>query len=205
MPHDPLTLRASLEVLHAARTGADVIITGMGTAREWMALGETHPLDFVYVPSSMGQATSLGLGLALARPDRRVLVCNGDGSLLMNLGTLVTITAAAPPNLVVLLFDNSAYEVTGAQPTPGAAASRADGRDLDYVAIARACGFATVFSFSHAGDWRRDARCVLDAPGPTFALLRVPPVPGALGPRSPGPAPERAQAFAAALARNPAR
>ena len=65
----------------------------MGTAREWMTQG-MQPRDLVFVPSAMGHAPSIGLGLALARPNLRVIVCNGDGSMLMNLGSLVTIAAA---------------------------------------------------------------------------------------------------------------
>src|SRR5262245_16618445 len=107
-----------LEALRAVRR-EQIVVTTMAAAREWQKLG-THALDFVLGPSSMGHATSLGLGMALGRPDRRVIVCNGDGSMLMNLGSLVTITGQAPPNLVVLVFDNGAYEVTGAQPTPAA-------------------------------------------------------------------------------------
>ena len=67
----------------------------MGSAREWMALGPSHALDFILVPSAWGTATSIGLGLALAQPDRRVIVCSGDGSLLMNLGSLASIVAAS--------------------------------------------------------------------------------------------------------------
>ena len=59
------------------------------------------PLDVVFVPSAMGHATSLGLGLALAKPDRRVIVCNGDGSMLMNLGSLVSIAGSGATNLTV--------------------------------------------------------------------------------------------------------
>ena len=71
-----IPLAASLRLLHQARLEGDVVISAMGAAREWMGLGQ-HPLDWVFVPSSMGQATSLGLGMALARPDRRVIVLNG--------------------------------------------------------------------------------------------------------------------------------
>jgi sulfopyruvate decarboxylase subunit beta len=190
-------LPASLTALRAVRRDDEVVITTMSAAREWMALG-SHPLDLVYVPSSMSQATSLGLGIALARPDRRVIVCNGDGSMLMNLGSLVTITAAAPANLVVLVFDNGVYEVTGAQPTPGA---RSGGEGVDFAAVARACGFRSVFRFSDDARWREEVRSVLDAAGPTFVTLDVAPIPGAAGPRSPGPAAERARRFMAALGR----
>src|SRR4051812_44719417 len=99
---DPM---AALETLRRECRPSDVVVTTMATALDWMILG-TGPLDLVFVPSAMGHATSIGLGLALAQPRRRVFVCNGDGSMLMNLGSLVTIAAAAPPNLTVLLFDN---------------------------------------------------------------------------------------------------
>ena len=116
-----MPLVEAIGVVHRARREEDVVISAMGAAREWMALG-TGPLDWVFVPSSMGQATALGLGLALARPDRRIIVLNGDGGMLMNLGSLVTISACAPANLVILLFDNGVYEITGAQPTPSSVA-----------------------------------------------------------------------------------
>lgn len=181
----------ALTALRAARADGDIVVPTMGAAREWMALGK-HPLDFVLVPSSMGHATSIGLGLALAQPARRVIVLNGDGSLLMNLGSLVSITTARATNLVVVVLENGVYEVTGAQPTPGA------GR-VDYVALANACGFASTFRFTTLDAWRESLARVLGAPGPTFVALEVEPIPGIKGPRSPGPAPERARRFMAAL------
>jgi sulfopyruvate decarboxylase subunit beta len=194
-----IDLVAALEALHRARGADDVVISAMGAAREWMALG-THPLDWVFVPSSMGQAPALGLGLALARPDRRIVVLNGDGGMLMNLGSLVTITAQAPENLVILLFDNGVYEITGAQPTPGSAAARVSGNRIAFMALARASGFTSVFRFRTLAAWTRGLHRVLTAKGPSFAVLDIAPVPGAQGPRSPGPAPERAKAFMTALA-----
>ncbi len=193
-----MPLVETLRALKSVRTD-EVIITVMGTAREWVQLG-CEPLDFVYVPSSMGQGSALGLGVALARPDRKVIVCNGDGSMLMNLGSLVTISAQPAENLVLLIFDNGIYEVTGGQHTPGSAASRSDGRDIDFAGISRACGFRSVFEFDDIGRWQADVRTVLDARGPTIAVLKVAPVLDAPGPRSPGPAKERAMHFAAALA-----
>ena len=193
-----MEVAAAVAALRAARRPDEVVVTSMGAAREWMK-GESQPLDLVHLPSSMGQTTSLGLGLALARPERRVIVCAGDGSTLMNLGSLVTITAAAPRNLVVLLFDNGVYEVTGAQPTPGAPAARASGEAIDFLALARACGFRSLHRFSESAAWRAGARAVLDGDGPTFVLLEVAPVPDAPPPASPGPTADRARAFMAAL------
>ena len=85
----------ALAAIHAARVRRDdVVVTTMAPARDWMTLPQ-QPLDLVFVPSAMGHATSIGLGLALAQPKRRVIVCNGDGSMLMNLGSLVSIAGAA--------------------------------------------------------------------------------------------------------------
>jgi len=194
-----MELRDAVSALRDARAPDDVVITSMGSAREWMALGPPGPFDFAFVPSSMSQAPSLALGVALARPERRVIACNGDGSMLMSLGALVTISAESPHNLVLIVFDNGVYEVTGAQPTPGSAQGRADRRGVDFAATAQACGFTSVFRFRDNARWRADLRNVLAAPGPVFVVLDVAPVEGAVGPRSPGPASARARRFMEAL------
>src|SRR5688572_22147461 len=129
-----IPLIAALEVLHEVRTD-QIVVTTMGTAREWPRISQ-HPLDFHFVPSSMGQAPALGLGLALAQPQREVLVLNGDGCMLMNPGVLATITASGAKNLTVLVFDNGVYEVTGGQKTAAAVGH------ADYPAMARSMGFA---------------------------------------------------------------
>ena len=191
MSADAMNLRDALTLVRELRAPSDVVVTSMGTSREWMAMGPLVPLDFVFVPSSMGQAPSLALGLALSQPARRVIACNGDGSMLMNLGALVTIAAEAPPNLVLIIFDNGVYEVTGAQPVPG--------RGVDFAAIARASGFSSVHSFSGIDAWHTGAAAALDLPGPVCIVLSVAPVPGAVGPKSPGPTGARGEAFAKAL------
>jgi len=196
---DAMDQRAALDVLRTHRAKGDVMITSMGSARDWMAMGPLDPLDFIFVPSSMGQAPSLALGIALAQPDRRVFVCNGDGSTLMNLGALATISAEAPPNLVLIVLDNGVYEVTGAQPTPGSALGRSDRRGVDFAEIARACGWPSVFRFRELDDWRDAAADALASGGPVFIALEVAPVPGAVGPKSPGPTVDRARNFRAAL------
>lgn len=197
MPASRMSTPESLRILHAARS-SEVIITTMSTAREWNEL-TPHPLDFVYVPSSMGQASSLGLGMALAQPDRRIVVCNGDGCTLMNLGSLVSITAAAPQNLVLLVFDNEVYEITGAQGTAASHHRRSDRNSLDYAEMARACGFQSVHVIDSLQQWEQQVQQLLTETGPVFGWLKVAPVPGGAGPRSPGPGPERARAFARAL------
>jgi sulfopyruvate decarboxylase subunit beta len=108
----------ALKLLREHRTD-EVIIATMGAEREWLKLSQ-HPRDFCYVPSSMGQAPTLGLGLALARPDLRVVVLNGDGCMLMNLGYLVTIAEQSPRNYALAVVKNGVYEVTGGQRVAGA-------------------------------------------------------------------------------------
>ncbi|HEX9166657.1 MAG TPA: thiamine pyrophosphate-dependent enzyme [Gemmatimonadales bacterium] len=194
-----LALRDAVMAVRQARGDGDIVIVTMGAAREWQALGPLHPLDLFFVPSAMGHATSVGLGIALARPARRVIVLNGDGSMLMNLGSLVTITAERPENLVLVLCDNGAYEVTGAQPTPGTPAGRAGGDAVDWVAMARAAGFTAVLRFDDLSSWREGLPGVLTAAGPVFVHLVTQADADAGGPRSPGPAPDRARALRAAL------
>ena len=92
-----------------------------------------RPQNF-YMWNSMGQASSIGLGLALARPDLRVVVLDGDGSILMNLGSLATEITSGVTNLVHVIWDNGGWEITGGQP-----AGSPFGVDLE--AVARGCGF----------------------------------------------------------------
>jgi thiamine pyrophosphate-dependent acetolactate synthase large subunit-like protein len=154
--------REVLEVL-AAERGDRAVITTMGSVAVWPAMSDT-PLDFAYIPSSMGQGVSLGLGLALAQP-RGVVVVSGDGSLLMNLGSLVTV-ASHPANLTVLLIDNGLYEVTGGQDVAGS------GR-TDFAGLARAAGIGRVFVFSELSAWKAGASEALKGPGPAFVWLKV--------------------------------
>jgi sulfopyruvate decarboxylase subunit beta len=189
-----MDLTEAIKTVRTFRRPADVVITTMGPAREWMALG-TQDRDLVFVPSAMGHATSLGLGLALARPDLRIIVCNGDGSMLMNLGSLVTIAGAGAENLTVIIFNNGVYEVTGAQPTPNSLAA------VDFSAIARGCGISSVHHFSSNAEWEACSSAIIAVKGPHVITLDVAPVRGKPGPKSPGEAADRAAAFAKALTR----
>lgn len=113
------------------RRGDALIVCNLGrTAQELHALGD-HPSHF-YMLASMGLACAVGLGLALS-VERRVIVIEGDGSLLMNLGVLVPLAQWAPDNLRVVVMDDGAYSSTGGQPT-------ATRRGIDLAAFARAAG-----------------------------------------------------------------
>jgi sulfopyruvate decarboxylase subunit beta len=125
-----------------------------------------------YMIGSMGLAASIGLGIARAQPSRRVVVFDGDGNVLMNLGTLATVAATAPRNFLHLCFDNSAHASTGAQPTI------TDRVRLDE--IARAAGYRFAARVETRADLVAAIPGFLAREGPAFLLVRV-----ALGP--PGP------------------
>ena len=186
-----IPLESALAAVRKARKDDDVVVTTMSSAKVWMDMGPAHPLDFVFVPSCMGHATAYGLGCALAQPTRRVIVCNGDGSMLMSLGSLVTIAAEAPPNLAVIIMDNGIYEVTGGQPVP---------HRPDFAAMAKAAGIANVFRFDSASDWAAAAETLLARKGTTVVVLDIEPDPSRPAPKSPGPASARAAALKRALA-----
>lgn len=196
-----MPLPVTLEILREARSD-QVVITTMGSAREWMKLG-SDPLDFIYAPSGMGEAPAIGLGIALAQPQRQVITCNGDGCMLMNLGSLVTITAQSPENYVLIVFNNGGYEVTGMQRSAASEVARKQGDAIDFCATARGCGFVSVYEFDDLDNWRDGVRNVLQAKGPTFVQLHVKPIPEGGVPRSPAPPPERAEQFRAVLQGTP--
>jgi thiamine pyrophosphate-dependent acetolactate synthase large subunit-like protein len=131
-----------------------------------------------YMIGSMGLASSIGLGIALAEPRRRVIVLDGDGNVLMNMGTLATIAVAAPSNLLHVCFDNSAHASTGGQPT---ISSR-----VRLEAVAGAAGYRSAERVDSPGALRAIVPGFLRSPGPAFLLVRTElGPPGAPGPRIP--------------------
>ena len=183
-----MTLPEALDVIHRQRRDA-VVITTMGSARDWQQF-EPHPKDLVYMPSSMGQGPPLGLGIALAQPDQRVIVVNGDGCMLMNLGCLVTITAQAPKNFTLIIIDNGVYEVTGGQATVGHESKRAGGNSVNFAELARATGFCEVYEFDDAESFRFEHE-TLHEEGPVCIVLKTTHQTENISARSPGPPHER--------------
>ena len=163
-----MTHHEALKVLAAWR-GQHIVLTTHGSVDLWVALSDT-PLDLSYVPASMGQGPTLGLGLALAQSQYGVVVVSGDGHLLMNLGCLVTL-ANHPADLFLIVMDNGVYEVTGSQPLPGAGRTH-------FAGLARAAGIRRVYSCDTAEEWRGVAAEALSRPGPVVIWLRVVARPG---------------------------
>jgi thiamine pyrophosphate-dependent acetolactate synthase large subunit-like protein len=184
-----MTHRQALEVL-AEHRGDRVVITTMTAAGVWPVLSDT-PLDFAYIPSSMGQGPALGLGLALAQPERGVVVVNGDGCTLMNLGCLVTLADQAA-NVVVLILDNGLYEVTGGQATPGAG-------HTNFAVLARGAGIGRVYAFDTLDAWRGGAAEALGGRGPAVVWLKVEGRLGQSTPKAPRPMAEQIARLRGAL------
>jgi len=150
--------------LIAAQRGSAVCVPTMTTGPEWRNIA---PDDLsVGCVGFMGGASSLGLGLALARPDRRVLVLDGDGSLLMQLGSLATVAGAAPRNLVHFLFKNGVYHTSGAQWIPG-------GLTVDFAAMAKGAGYRAVLVIRDLDDFKRKLPEILKMEGPVFVELHT--------------------------------
>jgi sulfopyruvate decarboxylase subunit beta len=170
-----------------------IVVTNQSSARTWPKLVQ-RPLDLHYNPSTMGGAVSLALGLALAQPKRRVLCVTGDGALLMNLGSLITVAACAPQNLAVCVLDNQMYEVTGGQQLPGLRTS------LDYNSLACAVGFESEMEFDDLREWRETAEVFFSLRGPSLLRLTVKPTPSEYLKFKTPPIVEQLATFRAALA-----
>jgi phosphonopyruvate decarboxylase len=129
--------------------------------------------DHLDIVGCMGAASTIGMGIALAQPGRKVIVVDGDGSLLMQLGSLVTIAGAAPENLYHFVFENGVYETSGSQPLP------AEGR-FDLADMARGAGYAHVVRYADAEQFRAELRGLLQRRGPVFISVRTEPEDGFL-------------------------
>ncbi len=154
-----------LTSIQAASREDDVIVATTGyTGRELYAVGDRP--NQIYLVGSMGCAMSVGLGLAIAQPQRRIIVIDGDGALLMRLGGLCTIGYERPPNLVHILLDNGMHESTGGQSTVAGS--------VNFCALASASGYPRAVAVSTA-DELHDA---LSLPTECLSFIHAPIVPG---------------------------
>jgi phosphonopyruvate decarboxylase len=153
--------QALTQVLACTTDAATVVLASTGfCGRELFAL-QDRPSHF-YMVGSMGCVSAIALGLALSRPDLRVVALDGDGAALMRMGTFATIGAYAPPNLWHLLLDNAVHDSTGGQSTVS--------RRLSFAGIAAACGYASALQTAELG---KIAAWLEAGPltGPRFACL----------------------------------
>lgn len=143
----------------------EIVVSTYSSAVDWLALGE-RTLNYFSV-GAMGLDSSHALGLALGRPDRRIICLQGDGSLLMNLGCLVSIGAVGAKNLVHFVAQNGTYEANGSHPIPNT--------KVDFAGMARSAGYAHVYEFSELRNFEQQAAHIVKQDGPVFATLHVQP------------------------------
>ena len=120
-----------------------------------------------YMIGSMGLASSIGLGVALARPEKKTLIFDGDGNVLMAMGTLAMIAAAAPKNLIHIVFDNEVYESTGSQRTLS--------REIKLEEVAKSAGYRQAVRVTRREGIKPAYEKLYQAEGPVFLLIKVEP------------------------------
>ena len=145
--------------------GDAAIVAGIGNTNFDLYWAGPRPQNF-YMLGSMGLACPIALGVAIAQPNRQVIALEGDGSLLMNLGSLATIAWRQPPNLTVVVWDNGAYQITGHQPAASSA-------HADVVAMARGAGIEQARWAQNEADFERLVRQALESDGPTLIGARI--------------------------------
>ncbi|MBH76681.1 MAG: thiamine pyrophosphate-binding protein [Dehalococcoidia bacterium] len=144
--------------------GNAIVVPTMTAVPAWRTIApDATSVDCV---GFMGGASSLGLGLALAQPGRRVIVLDGDGSLLMQLGSLATVAGAAPPNFTHMLFSNGVYQTSGSQEIPGSGA-------VNFAGMAEAAGYTFATRIENLEELHIRLPELLSSQGPILAELAV--------------------------------
>lgn len=169
---DRLTL--TKRVLAAADDA--LIVAGIGNAGFDLATAGDRPENF-YMLGSMGLGVPIGHGLALAQPERPVIVLEGEGSVLMNLGALATVGREAPENLTIVIWDNEQWQLTGGQ-------RLATATNCDLATVARGCGIESVSTPDDESTFEADVRRALDSPGPHVLVVKIDATPGVGRPHS---------------------
>jgi phosphonopyruvate decarboxylase len=158
---------AELLKVFAEHRGDAIVVPGRG-GRHWVKLTTRETLDAPVGDPAMGGHAGFALGLALAQPNRRVVLFDSEGDILMSLGMLATIAEQAPANFYHFLLDNECYATTGGQPVPNAKA-------VAYDVLARGAGYPRAFAFTELAPFRENLPGILAQPGPVFVALKVPP------------------------------
>jgi len=155
---------ADMLKIFAQHRGDAIVISGRG-GKHWMAISDTV-FDLPLGDPAMGGHAGFGLGLALARPDKRVVLFDSEGDILMSLGQLPTIADQAPANFYHFILDNEVYATTGGQPVPNA-------KNVDYAMMARGAGYPRAMNIAEIEQFAAELPGILSAPGPVFVSLKV--------------------------------
>ena len=160
-----LNRRPLVEYLLADRPDNLLVVTGLGSSTWDVTAAGDDPRNFCFI-GAMGQAAPFALGLAMAQPDKRVLLITGDGELLMGLGALATIANQAPKNLAVVVQDNGAYVETGGQATATAGVT-------DLEAMARGAGFTSTRTVTDQAGVEAVRDELYSGTGPLFVNIKI--------------------------------
>lgn len=163
MTSNRLDRRAFTAALLAKREGA-LVVPGLGSPT-WDCAAAGDSADYLYSWGGMGLAVPTALGLALARPNRRVLCLTGDGEMMMGAGSLAVVAAERPANLAILVLDNEHFGETGRQPGLS--------RTLDLAAVAAAAGIPATMRVTAMEQVDELARFLFHSPGPAFAVAKI--------------------------------
>jgi len=155
----------AMQVVAEFLDGDQLAVASLGHTKYELNAHKDRPGNF-YMWNAMGMASSTALGLAMAQPDRKVVLVDGDGALLMNLSTLPTEALSARRNLVHLVFDNRQHKMTGGQPTASA-------YKADFAAIAEGSGFAHSTRVETPEALRQAMQQAMEGNGPAFIHVLV--------------------------------
>ena len=147
--------------------GDAIVVPGRG-GRHWAPISTLPQRDVPLADPAMGGHASFAFGLALAQPDKKVVLFDSEGDLLMNLGILATIAEQEPKNFYHFLLDNECYATTGGQPVPNA-------KNIAYDVMARGAGYPRTFAFEHLDDFASHIKAILDQSGPVFVAMKIVP------------------------------
>jgi len=147
--------------------GDAIVVPGRG-GRHWTEISTRPNRDVPLGDPAMGGHASFAFGLAMARPDQKVVVFDSEGDLLMGLGVLATVAELQPKNFYHFLLDNGCYATTGGQPVPNA-------KNISYDAVARGAGYSHVFAYDNLEGFAIDIERILAQPGPVFVAMKVVP------------------------------
>lgn len=148
----------------AEHRGDAIVIPGR-SGRYWTEVSETA-FDLPLGDPAMGGHAGFALGVALAQPNRRVVLFDSEGDVLMSLGMLPTIAEQAPANFYHFVLDNECYATTGGQPVPNA-------KDVAYDVLARGAGYPRVHAFTELDTFRGELPTILAARGPVLIAVKV--------------------------------
>lgn len=155
-----------LRMFNAHRDNA-IVVPGRG-GRHWNKISTLPHRDLPMGDPAMGGHAGFALGIALARPQDKVVLFDSEGDLLMNLGVLTTIAELGPANFYHFMLDNECYATTGGQPVPNA-------KNVAYDAVARGCGYPRAFAFDELSELEAKIAGILAQPGPVFVAMKVTP------------------------------